>query len=365
MCIWHLADSSASKRFHQFIERAKWKRHISSCIHGFIASQTSDTDLACPDPRCPLTFNSKKSLWYHLDDVHSIPTPAAGDLTKLDAKRLNVSLQNQIKTRFVGQYPRTPSYPDLGDAFCSADKSSEASSASEETGSLSTESLHGSQTTSSEYSFEFLEAKTCPSPGEHDVSMPLVEATASEDPPVDPMLLETDPMRENRLSPCLDGSMQLSDGLLLFESASPSADDAMQCSEDTCLPNESSPLPEGQYRVDKLLGKWSYRGKVRFYLRWEGGAYSFELEEDVAADMRRDFDQRDFTGFHEGARIIKWTKTQKGEAWYLVAFEGCTGDWAKWELPDRALHPDLVRPSKPALPRTAKRRRRQPQSSRF
>ncbi len=175
-----------------------------------------------------------------------------------------------------------------------------------------------------------------------DAEMPSVNASAEHQLPVDPMLMPAESSAENELVHPVGGP-------------TPPVAEA---------DSHKSPLPESQWRVDRLLGKWPYRRKLHYYLRWETGEYSFEPEENISANMRRDFNRRSFTGFHEGAHIVKFTKTRNGEAWYLVAFEGCTGVWEKWELPDTALHPDLVRPSKPALPRRGRGRRRQPRSNR-
>ncbi|OAA34079.1 carbonic anhydrase 2 [Beauveria brongniartii RCEF 3172] len=188
------------------------------------------------------------------------------------------------------------------------------------------------------------------------VGVPLPPEARSEKTPVDPMLLETEVAEGNAISPCSSGPVPLLDASPPSKIALPSADNLMLLGDDD-LPDTSSPLPDGQFRVDKLLGKWRYRRKHVYYLRWETGEHSFEPEEDIAEGIRTEFDRRGFTGFHEGAHIIKWTKARNGEAWYLVAFEGTL---EKWELPDKALHQDLARPSKPVPKRKAKKGGRRP-----
>ncbi len=55
-------------------------------------------------------------------------------------------------------------------------------------------------------------------------------------------------------------------------------------------------------------------------------------------DLRRDFERRDFTAFYEGA-YVKKVVVRGGKVRYLTAFTGCSDEW---ELPEEALHPELV-----------------------
>ncbi|EFY94590.2 Bromo adjacent region [Metarhizium robertsii ARSEF 23] len=100
---------------------------------------------------------------------------------------------------------------------------------------------------------------------------------------------------------------------------------------------------DNQYFVDRLLGKWRHRGKVWFYLRWNDGSYGFEEEVDINEDLRKDFETKAFTGFHEGAHV-KRVRVRNGKTSYLTGFLGCMEEW---ELPVQALHPDLVARHKP------------------
>ncbi|TWU77221.1 hypothetical protein ED733_000884 [Metarhizium rileyi] len=110
---------------------------------------------------------------------------------------------------------------------------------------------------------------------------------------------------------------------------------------------------DNQYFVDRLLGKWRHRGKVWFYLRWNDGSYGFEEEVDINEDLRKDFETKDFTGFHEGAHV-KRVRERNGKTSYLTGFLGCMEEW---ELPEQALHPDLVARHKPAKKSKGKSKR--------
>jgi hypothetical protein len=100
---------------------------------------------------------------------------------------------------------------------------------------------------------------------------------------------------------------------------------------------------DNQYFVNRLLGKWRHRGKVWFYLRWNDGSYGFEEEVDINEDLRKDFETKAFMGFHEGAHV-KRVRVRNGKTSYLTGFLGCMEEW---ELPEQALHPDLVAGHKP------------------
>jgi hypothetical protein len=156
------------------------------------------------------------------------------------------------------------------------------------------------QTPMSDLSDGFTETVVnCTSPDAADIGLALGDLSGMEQLPIDPMLLPSDTGSNDDLSPS-------------------SAD--------------------SQYLVDRLLGRWRYRRTVWFYLRWQDGSHSFEREENISEDLRRDFERRDFTGFHEGAHVKKAVLRGR-KVRYLTAFAGCSDEW---ELPEEALHPELV-----------------------
>lgn len=58
----------------QYVDKSSWKRHLSDCVPAYIMGQ-GPSNFACPHTLCPAAFNSSDDLWYHLEDVHSVPKP--------------------------------------------------------------------------------------------------------------------------------------------------------------------------------------------------------------------------------------------------------------------------------------------------
>ncbi|KAK2590414.1 hypothetical protein QQS21_011901 [Conoideocrella luteorostrata] len=144
---------------------------------------------------------------------------------------------------------------------------------------------------------------------------------------IDPLLFDGDPTATDSAEKCLNGLK-----------GNKSSND-IPPKEATRTENEDKPSSDAHYPVDRLLGKWGYRGVIWYYLKWDDGSYSFEREADIAKHLRDEFEKKDFSGFKEGAKV-KAVKNRKGKAtMYLTSFEGCREEWL---LPERALHSDLL-----------------------
>ncbi|KAM3499582.1 hypothetical protein MY10362_007175 [Beauveria mimosiformis] len=260
------------------------------------------------------------NLWHHLQDVHSIPVPTEKEFAQLNSLQSMQRSGPEFGVRFFKTFEKLPYYTAKEDQTNFVDNAN-GSSAPDDTDQSSIWSRDRSQTPLSDLFDDRLdESETAASSLASRLGVPLPPGARSEKPPVDPMLLETEVAEGTSISPYSSDSVPLLDALPPSEIALPPTDNQTLLGDEG-LPDASSPLPDGQFKVDKLLGKWRYRRKHLYYLRWETGEHSFEPEEDIAEGIRTEFDRRDFTGFHEGAHIIKWTKARNGEAWYLVAFD--------------------------------------------
>lgn len=80
----HNEQLPAARRLYGFMKQSSWKKHIHKCFFSDINKSGSQTELHCPDPLCSTEYDSTEDLWYHLQDVHSYPSPQAGSRLKTE-----------------------------------------------------------------------------------------------------------------------------------------------------------------------------------------------------------------------------------------------------------------------------------------
>ena len=307
VCLWQSPDLSPPKRLKQFLDKAVWKRHVFSCLYRHMAEQEHRSTLRCPDERCcTLLFPSQDDLWHHLQDIHSIPRPDDKLVADLDRKRQASALKHYAVPKF--EQWRPDPLKELNDF---AGDGSASSILSDENASVFTLEEDSVQTPLSDLSFD---SSTGQDRNLGDAEPALRTGSECDQLPIDPMLSPAD--------------MEPHSGI-------------------------STPILEDQYLVHQLLGKWKHRKTVWFYLQWQDGSRSFEPEENVSEELRKDFEQRPFTGFEEGAHV-KRVKGQGRNKRYVTVFDGLPDEWA---LPQEALHPDLVRAVEARCPHLAQKQK--------
>lgn len=338
VCIWK-TNLPADERLKQYTDRSAWKRHISRCISSYTQYQDEQTNLKCPDERCPTVFPDRAALWHHLDDVHSIPTISPQDMYKTDMLPFNPENPQHDHIRFIKNSSplevsclRTSPERQCGTDEGITDSSSQLSTT--DSCIWEEDSIYAAETPPSEVHFEVdemdMKDEGCALSEADDI--PTVFGIEKEIA-IDPMLLSKHPTDLEVQTPStisssfeVDGCGHQKGGAEILGKAT-----------------ENELAHDNQYFVDRLLGKWCHRGKVWFYLRWNDGSYGFEEEVDINEDLRKDFETKAFTGFHEGAHV-KRVRVRNGKTSYLTGFLGCMEEW---ELPVQALHPDLVARHKP------------------
>lgn len=86
----------AARRLYGFMKQSSWKKYIHGCFFSYINKSGSYWKFHCPDPGCSTEYNLTEGLWYHLQDVHSYPSPQAGSQAS--------SCSRTEKDPFVGDY---------------------------------------------------------------------------------------------------------------------------------------------------------------------------------------------------------------------------------------------------------------------
>ncbi|KAL8936221.1 MAG: hypothetical protein Q9216_005048 [Gyalolechia sp. 2 TL-2023] len=101
-CLFCLFDLklSPTKRFHQFLVKQSWKKHLQEHFWHFEdrynrSIETGECKVVpCPDPRCALSFDSIQDLQCHCQDVHCV------ERIKLDPiKRSRLTRQSSLNVR--------------------------------------------------------------------------------------------------------------------------------------------------------------------------------------------------------------------------------------------------------------------------
>ncbi|EFY94585.2 carbonic anhydrase [Metarhizium robertsii ARSEF 23] len=348
VCIWK-TDLPADERLKQYTDRSAWRRHISRCILSYMKHQDDQPNLKCPDERCPKAFPARQALWHHLDDVHSIPTISHHDMSKGDTLPFNQENPRRDHIRLI----KHSSPPEISSLRISPERQSwtdelinDSSSQFSKRDSCiwDAESICAADTPLSEVYCDVNEIDM--KDEEHSLS-------EADDPPIsfgiereiliDPMLL-----CEHHTGLAVQPPSTMSSSFGVDGSGHRESEPEVSGNA-----TEHELAHDNQYFVDRLLGKWRHRGKVWFYLRWNDGSYGFEEEVDINEDLRKDFETKAFTGFHEGAHV-KRVRERNGKTSYLTGFLGCMEEW---ELPEQALHPDLVARHKPAKKSKGKSKR--------
>ncbi|CAM1508796.1 Fc.00g056440.m01.CDS01 [Cosmosporella sp. VM-42] len=114
------------------------------------------------------------------------------------------------------------------------------------------------------------------------------------------------------------------------------------CHSDAEASEQSELVPEKEYPVDRLLGRW---GKDLFYLRWLDGSYGWEPRENILDDeLIRQF-EKGYKGFHEGVNVLR-TRIRNGKVEYRVRWMGRPSS-EDWWVAGRELSPELIEKHKP------------------
>ncbi|TLS20461.1 uncharacterized protein PpBr36_11343, partial [Pyricularia pennisetigena] len=353
-CPVHLGrtDILASERMKTYIDLKVWRLHISKCVTDHITTGLHSNSLKCPHPDCSAPVDSGESLWYHLQDIHSVENASPKKRT-FSSEKSNHDRSGSIR---FAKKQKTTSGPNPTVTATSISEQIAATMApfafitspTSSTGKLTSSSQDEQCSTSSTdpSSLEdFCITKNPDSPLRHALLLDLGFPGALQPNP------SHVPSFKGRSTELIDPALtELPVAVLKCDSsgdASPpnknSANLTGPASQDMLVNIKHSPnLLEGKpaaldadnniWEAEKLLAKWGLKKKPYYLVKWKGFPHednTWEPRGNISEDLIKSFESN-FEGNHAGVRLLdkrKWA----GNVKYLVEWKGRPKGERSWE----------------------------------
>lgn len=113
-----------------------------------------------------------------------------------------------------------------------------------------------------------------------------------------------------------------------------------------------SSVNEGEYFIDRLLGRW---GKDLFFLRWQDGSHGWEPRHNILDDDLIENFEVTYQGFQHGVEVLR-TRIRNGKVEYRLHWIGrpTSEDW--W-VPEKEMSPEMIEKHKPQKKGRRRRKR--------